>query len=344
MKRHAVWLRANLFATRPQGVLSLTILFLAGWALWSIAGWAVFDATWSGDSRDACSGGGACWAFIAARSRQIIFGFFPQMEIWRGGLAIGLAFGAVLLLWSGKLRPGARLGAVTGLLVLAAWLLSGGFGLPKIGTDLWGGFLLTFVITIAGCLAAFPLGVLLALGRQSQLAVVRILSTCFIEFWRGIPLITVLFMAAVMLPLFFPAGLEADKLVRALAGVALFAAAYIAEVVRGGLQALPRGQYEAAWSLGMGYWQTMILVILPQALRHVIPGLANVVIALFKDTTLVLIIGMFDFLGILHAALSDPAWLGLAMEAYLFAGLVFWIFCFGMSRAARALEHRGRSA
>jgi general L-amino acid transport system permease protein len=201
--------------------------------------------------------------------------------------------------------------------------------------------MLTLVITVVGIAVAFPLGVLLALGRRSGLPVIRALCVAFIELWRGVPLITVLFMASVMLPLFLPEGMETDKLLRALIGVSLFAAAYMAEVVRGGLQAVPRGQAEAAMALGLGGWRVMAFVVLPQALRHVIPGLINTVIGLFKDTTLVLVIGMFDFLGIVQAALADPEWLGFALEGYVFAALVYWVVCFGLSRLSLAVERRG---
>ncbi|HEX9880466.1 MAG TPA: amino acid ABC transporter permease, partial [Candidatus Binatia bacterium] len=193
-----------------------------------------------------------------------------------------------------------------------------------------------------GIVASFPLGIVLALGRRSELPVIRALATAFIEFVRGVPLITILFMASVMLPMFLPAGVNFDKLLRALVGVTLFAAAYMAEVVRGGLQAIPGGQYEAAASLGLGYWKSMVLVVLPQALRVVIPGIVNTFIGLFKDTTLVLIVGLFDLLGIVQAATTDPNWLGYTKEGYVFAGFVFWIFCFGMSRYSVHLEGRFR--
>jgi len=227
--------------------------------------------------------------------------------------------------------------------IVAFVLLTGGaFGLAPVATDKWGGLMLTLVVACVGMAASIPIGVLLALGRRSDMPVIRVLCVMFIEFWRGIPLITVLFMASVMLPLFLPPGMTFDKLLRALIGVSLFAGAYMAEVVRGGLQAIPRGQYEAAQSLGLGYWQTMGTVILPQALRLVVPGIANVAIALFKDTTLVLIISLFDFLGMIQTSLTDPKWLGFAVEGYVFAAAVFWVFCFSMSRFSVGLETDGR--
>jgi general L-amino acid transport system permease protein len=227
--------------------------------------------------------------------------------------------------------------------VFATVLLSGGvLGLEHVPTDFWGGLLVTLVISSAGIAAAFPLGILLALGRRSRMPIVRWLSVGFIEFVRGVPLITVLFMASVMLPLFIPDRWSIDKLLRALIMVALFSAAYLAEVIRGGLQAIPRGQFEAADALGLSYAQKMGLVVLPQALKLVIPGIVNSFISLFKDTSLVLIIGIFDLLGMVQSGLSTPKWLSPStpMTGYVFAGLVFWIFCFGISRYSQMLERR----
>lgn len=334
------WIRRNLFPTPASSLLTLVLGGIAGWLFVHFIDWAVINAVWFGDSKSSCSGEGACWAFITARAGQLAYGFFPEEARWRADIVMGLGLLSIGLLMIKRLPFATRIFALLATLAICYWLLAGGGALPEIESRLWGGFLLTLVITIVGCGLAFPLGILLALGRQSRLPIIRVICTGFIEFWRGIPLITVLFMASVMLPLFLPDGLELDKLLRALIGVILFAGAYMAEVVRGGLQSLPRGQYEAAMALGLGYWQTMRTVILPQALRRVIPGLINTVIGLFKDTTLVLIIGMFDFLGVLQAGLADPAWLGLAMEAYLFAALVYWVFCYGLSRLGKVLEAR----
>lgn len=212
--------------------------------------------------------------------------------------------------------------------------------LPHVETPLWGGLFLTLVIGVVGIVGSLPIGIVLALGRRSHMPIVRALCVAFIELWRGVPLITVLFMASVMFPLFLPEGMNFDKLVRALIGVMLFAAAYMAEVVRGGLQAIPRGQYEAAESLGLSYGKSMALVILPQALKMVIPGIVNTFIGLFKDTTLVLIIGLFDLLGMVQLAGTNPHWLGFSTEGYVFAGFLFWIFCFGMSRYSQRLEKK----
>ncbi len=224
------------------------------------------------------------------------------------------------------------------VLLICAW----DFGLTPVSTSVWGGLLVTLVIAITGIVASLPLGILLALGRRSQLPVVRMFSVIFIEFWRGVPLITVLFMSSVVLPLFLPEGVTFDKLLRALIGVALFSAAYMAEVVRGGVQALPKGQYEGAMALGLSYWQMMRMIILPQALKLVIPGIVNSFIALFKDTTLVLIIGLFDFLGMIQSSYSDSKWASpvQSLTGYLFAAMVFWLFCFAMSRYSIFMERR----
>jgi general L-amino acid transport system permease protein len=215
-----------------------------------------------------------------------------------------------------------------------------GFGLEYIATSLWGGLFLTLVVAGTGIAASLPIGILFALGRRSDMPAVRAVSIAFIELWRGVPLITVLFMSSVMLPLFLPEGVNFDKLLRALIGVALFSSAYMAEVVRGGLQAIPKGQYEAAAAMGLGYWQMMRLIILPQALKLVIPGIVNTFIGLFKDTTLVLIIGLFDLLGSVQIATTDPKWVAMYVEGYIFTALVFWIFCFSMSRYSMHIERK----
>jgi general L-amino acid transport system permease protein len=236
-----------------------------------------------------------------------------------------------------------RLAAVVMLAIAALLLILGiNLGLQPVETSVWGGLLVTLVIAITGIAASLPIGIVLALGRRSEMPIVRAVCVCFIEFWRGVPLITVLFMSSVMLPLFLPEGVTFDKLLRALIGVALFSAAYMAEVVRGGLQAIPKGQYEAGDAVGLAYWQKMRLIILPQALTIVIPGIVNTFIGLFKDTTLVLIIGLFDFLGQIQSSFSDSTWASpvQATTAYLFAALVYWVFCFSMSRYSIFTEHR----
>ena len=337
------WLRENLFSSPLNGALTLLALYLLYLALPPLLRWALLDADWSGDSAAACSGGGACWVFVRVRLQQFLYGFYPASQFWRVNLGFALLVALLVPLF---LRRFALKGWLVAFLLggypaLAFWLFHGGaFGLPVVETSRWGGLMLTLVLAGVGIVAALPGGVLLALGRRSEMPVVKALCIAFIELWRGVPLITVLFMASVMLPLFLPEGVNFDKLLRALIGIVLFQSAYMAEVVRGGLQAIPKGQYEAAAALGLSYWRMMGLVVLPQALKLVIPGIVNTLIALFKDTSLVLIIGLFDLLAIVQAAFTDPNWLGFAVEGYVFAGLVFWVFCFGMSRYSQHLERR----
>jgi general L-amino acid transport system permease protein len=272
-----------------------------------------------------------------------MYGFYPPDERWRVTLAFAILVVGVIPLFVSGFRPKVTLGAVLLLVypVVAFILFHGGvLGLREGETPLWGGLFLTLVLAGVGIVASMPLGVLLALGRRSDMPVVRMLCIGFIELIRAVPLITVLFMASVMLPLFLPEGVNFDKLLRALVGIVLFSAAYMAEVVRGGLQAIPNGQYEAAKALGLNYAKMTGLVILPQALKIAIPGIVNNFISLFKDTTLVLIIGLFDLLGMVQSALSDAAWLGFALEGYVFAACCFWIFCFGMSRYSMHIERK----
>lgn len=340
------WARRNLFPTPFDTMLNLALAALFAWILTLVLPWAIFDATWSGDSRADCDGSGACWAFVVNRFGQFIYGFYPPDERWRVNLAIAvLALGLTALLV--RAVPGKR---VTGLLMLlvyppfAFWLLKGGFlGLPEVATTRWGGLMLTLVIGVSGIVLSFPLGVALALGRRSDLPVIHGFSVVFIELWRGLPMVTVLFMAIVMLPYFLPAGMRLDSLGLAVTGIVMFQSAYLAEIVRGGLQAVPKGQYEAANALGFGYWRTTIYIVLPQAIRIMIPGLVNNSIALLKDTTLVMVVGLFDLLNIVTAGSSDPLWLGTATEGHVFVGLVFWTMCFGMSRYSHRLERSLRT-
>ena len=337
------WLRKNLFSSPLNSWLTLAAIYLLWLMIPPIVDWSFLQATWVGDSRAACqSNDGACWAFVDSRFSQFMYGLYPSTEVWR----VDMAFALLFILFVGFFTPGiARKWIATAILLpypIVAWLLfSGGvWGLEVVETSQWGGLFLTLVIAGVGIVASFPIGILLALGRRSELPIVRSLSIAFIELIRGVPLISVLFMASVMLPLFLPEGVNFDKLLRALIGITLFQSAYMAEVVRGGLQAVPNGQVEAAESLGLGYWRTMRLIILPQALKLVIPGVVNTFIALFKDTTLVMIIGMFDFLGIVQAATTDPKWLGTAVEGYVFCAAVYWLFCFSMSRYSISVERK----
>jgi general L-amino acid transport system permease protein len=346
------WLRANLFSSPANIALTLICVLLIVWVVPPLARFFVIDAVWSGADRDACLASpaqpnpGACWAFVRVWFSYFVYGFYPLGERWRVDLFfLTLAFGIVWLLRLSA--PRRDIGAFyffVILPILSFVLLHGArlVGLTVVPTVLWGGILVTVVVASIGMVFSLPLGVLLALARRSEKPVVKWAAVTFIEFVRGVPLITVLFMASVMLPLFVPDRLAPDKLVRALIGVALFASAYMAEVVRGGLAAVPRGQYEAARALGLTYWRIMGLVILPQALRVTLPNIVNTFIGLFKDTTLVFVVGIFDFLRTIEAARADPKWAApnTALTGYAFAALFYFVCCYGMSRYARRAEAR----
>jgi general L-amino acid transport system permease protein len=336
-KRTSPWSLTQVLISIIVGIL---LLILAS----KILRWGVLDATFSGRDRAACTGDGACWPFVTSRFGQFMYGFYPVAERWRVNLIGTLATIFVFYLFTSA--PLKRKVIASSLLLISGFLLlkGGVFGLMPIETTQWGGLFLTLVLALTGTLVSLPLGILLALGRRSPLPVVRTLAATFVEVVRGVPLITVLFLASVMLPIILPPGTHFDKLLRALIGITLFAAAYMAEVVRGGLEAIPKGQYEASHALGLSKVQTLALVILPQALRKVVPAIVNTWIGLFKDTTLVLIIGMFDLLGMVQAASTDPGWLGTSLEGYVFAGAIYWAFCFGLSRLSRRLEEQSTTA
>ncbi|MES9935471.1 MAG: amino acid ABC transporter permease [Sedimenticola sp.] len=337
------WLRTNLFSTWLNSGLTLLAAYMIYLTIPPLIDWAIIKADWFGDSRDACTSGGACWVFVNVRFDQFMYGLYPSEEYWRINLAFGLLVLLAIPLFIERFHYKGILAGVILFIypVIAYHLFAGGsFGLEPVETSKWGGLTLTLILSGVGIVASLPIGIVLALGRRSQMPIVKSVSVVFIEFWRGVPLITVLFMASVMLPLFLPEGSHFDKLLRAMIGIVLFQSAYMAEVVRGGLAAIPKGQYEAAESLGLSYWKMMGLIILPQALKLVIPGIVNTFIALFKDTTLVLIIGLFDLLGMVQTAITDSNWLGFSIEGYVFAALIFWIFCFGMSRYSQSLERK----
>jgi general L-amino acid transport system permease protein len=318
-------------------LLAVIALFLA----WKLIDWAFVQAVWQPDTRACRAAHGACWGFIADKHRFILFGTYPYEEHWRPAAATLLlislwVFSSIRIFWKWWL------GAIwiLGLTVIGILMWGGVFGLPHVENERWGGLILTLLLTTFGLAFAFPLSILLALGRRSTLPVIRGLCVAYIELIRGVPLISLLFMASVMLPLFLPAGVSVDKLLRAQIALILFAAAYLAEVVRGGLQAIPRHQYESAAALGLGYWRQMFYIILPQALRIAVPPLVNTFIGFFKDTSLVLIIGLFDLLSTIKVSLNDPAWTGFGVEAYLFAAALYFVFCFAMSQYSRRLEQQ----
>jgi len=342
------WLRANLFNSIPNTILTIGALYLLAVIIPPVVRWAVVDAVWHGETGRACRGGGACWAFIEEKGRFILFGRYPYAEHWRPLFTV-VIFIAMILASCDRRLWGRRLAVLwlAGLAAVGVLMWGGVLGMAYVEASLWNGLPLTLILATIGIVFAFPLAILLALGRRSRLPAVRAICVGYIELVRGVPLITVLFMASVMLPLFLPTGVTIDKLLRAQVAFILFAAAYLAEIVRGGLQAIPRGQYEAADSLGIGYWQRTRLIVLPQALAMVIPPLVNSFIGGFKNTSLVIIIGLFDLLGAANAALTDANWQGFYIEAYVFTAAIYWTFCFFMSRYSQMLErefNKGRQS
>ncbi len=397
-------LNKNINTNNFNAVLSLLIIFIIIKSTPPILSWFIVDASFAGDSKDVCSGSGACWTYIKVWFRRFMYGMYPNAEQWR----INLSFIALALLGSvgyfatEKLKKYLTLYYVVifpfiaflfifffisggpvffdfsyGIIAAVISLIIGFFipsrfkfyyfifvpitlyialkyfifyeelielgkldGLNWVETGAWGGLSLTFIISFFCLIFCFPIGMAFALGRRSDFPLIRYISIGFIEFWRGVPLITVLFMSAVMFPMFLPEDFFIDKLVRAIIAISLFEAAYVAEVIRGGLQALPRGQYEAAKSLGMGYWKMHIFVILPQALKLVIPGIANTFLALVKDTPLIFVVGLLEIVGMLNLAKTNPEWLGFAMEGYVFAAIIFWIICYAMSKYSYNLEQK----
>jgi general L-amino acid transport system permease protein len=346
------WLRQNLLSTPTNIVLTILVALLLVWVIPELVKFLFIDAVWTGTDRDACREIvqhreiGACWPFVWERWPYFVYGSYPIDERWRVDVFfVLLAIGVVWLLWLEA--PRRDIGMVyffivmpiTSFILLTGWAA---IGLPPVDTVLWGGVLVTIVVASVGIIGSLPIGILLALGRRSHMPAVRTFSVIFIEFVRGVPLVTVLFMASVMLPLFVPQEYEPDKLLRALIGIALFAAAYMAEVVRAGLQAIPKGQFEGAMAVGLGYWQMMRLIILPQALKITIPNIVNTYIGLFKDTTLVFIVGIFDFLRTVEVARIDPKWATpvTSTTGYAVAAIFYLTFCYAMSRYARAMEAR----
>ena len=338
-------LNKNVNTSNFNALLTLLIIFIIIKSIPPSMSWMILDANISGDSRDACTGTGACWTYIKVWFKRFMYGMYPNELHWRINIAfiLVIALGLIGLIKTEKLKKYLPLYYVVIYPIIAFliiyYLISGGaFGLEWVETGAWGGLSLTFIVSFFCLIFCFPLGMILALGRRSTLPVIRYISIGYIEFWRGVPLITVLFMSSVMFPMFLPEDFFMDKLVRVIIAITLFEAAYCAEVIRGGLQSLPRGQYDAAKSLGMGYWKMHIFVILPQALKLVIPGIANTFLALVKDTPLIFVVGLAELAGMLALAKTNPKWLGFAMEGYIFASIVFWIICYAMSKYSYNLE------
>lgn len=333
------WIRENLFSGWLSAAATLLVAFLLWQAIPPFVDWAFLDAVWRPDSKACRASEGACWGFIADKHRFILFGTYPYDEHWRPALSSALLvalwiFSGLRRFWNWRLIPV----WAAGLAVIAVLMWGGVFGLSYVYNERWGGLILTLLLSTFGVAIAFPLSILLALARRSRMPVIHWLAVAYIELIRGVPLISLLFMASVMLPLFLPEGVSIDKLLRAQIAMILFAAAYLAEVVRGGLQAIDREQYDAAAAIGLGYWGQMGFIILPQALRIAVPPLVNTIVAFFKDTSLVLIIGLFDLLSTIKVSLVEPAWTGFGVEAYIFASVVYFVFCFAMSMYSKSLE------
>jgi general L-amino acid transport system permease protein len=355
-----LWLKTNLFSSWINSLLTLASLYLLYIMIPPLLDWMIFNASFSFGTvnlfgfdikfseamatNQNCGREGACWPYIYEKLYMYTYGFYPRTETWRPNIVFGLTallFVIVPLVKHYKHKNRVTLSLIILYPLVSYILIAGGFGiLTPVSTDQWGGLLLTLIIASVGIIVSFPIGVLLALGRQSNLKVIKLFSTLFIEFIRAVPLITILFMASFVLPLFLESGNYFDKLLRALIGIALFQAAYFAEVVRGGLQAIPRGQYEAADAIGLSYFQKNILIILPQALKISIPNIVGSSISLFKDTTLVLIIGLFDMLAMVNLTSNDPYWLGRETEGFVFVTIVMWAILYTMSRYSRKLELR----
>jgi|TARA_B110000259_G_scaffold71361_1_gene84042 general L-amino acid transport system permease protein len=349
-----IWSKKNLFSSWLNALITILSIYFIYEVSVFFLNWAVFKAdfitNFKGEvilDRTFCSKNiepgsyGACWAIIHVRFHQFMYGFYPVEEVWRVNLVFAMLPVALASIFFNNIPYRKYLLYFTFIFpFIAFYLLYGGPNLTVIGTNKWGGLLVTLFLGVSGIALAFPISILLALGRRSQMPVISLICVVFIEFIRGVPLITLLFTANVMLPLFLPEGVSPDNLLRALVAVTLFQSAYMAEAIRGGLQAIPKGQLEAARSMGLTYWQSTIKIVLPQALRISIPPIVNTSIGLFKDTSLVLIVGLFDLLGIGRAALSDMSWTKLYNEVYVFVSLVFFIFCFAMSRYSLYLEKK----
>ena len=333
------WIKGNLFNGWFNSVITIAILYF----LWKIVPpfirWAFIDSLWISTGAQCHEAGGACWSIIPANIRFIIFGFFPYESQWRPLIAMILLVG--LLYYSQNRNHWKKPLAyawIIGLFIMGLLMKGGLFGLAPVESSQWGGLPLTLLLSVFGLTAAYPLGVVLALGRQSRLPAIKTVCIVYIELIRGVPLITLLFMSSVVFPLFLPEGITINKILRAQVAIIMFTAAYIAEVVRGGLQGMSKGQYEAAESIGLNYYQTMRLVILPQALKIVIPPTVSILISAFKDTSLVVIIALYDLLKTTQSVLSNPEWMGFSIEAYIFIAILYFLGCFSMSNYSRKLE------
>ena len=336
------WMRSQLFSSPINSLLTILSVWLLLATVPAMVDWFFINANATASTADECrQSSGACWAMIVEKHRIILFGLYPYDEQWRPLIATGILVASIVLSGWRKLWNMWLFALWTVSLTAVAILMWGGmFGLTYVENTQWGGLPLTLILSTFGIALAFPLGIVLALGRRSNMPAIKSICVVYIELIRGVPLISLLFMSAVMLPLFLPEGMNIDKLLRAQIAIILFAAAYMAETIRGGLQAIPKGQFEGADSLGLSYWQQMRLIVLPQALKIVIPPLVGLFIALFKDTSLVVIIGIFDLTQAAKVALTDQAWRGFSVEVYIFISAIYFVFCYSMSKYSQSLEKR----
>lgn len=338
------WLRANLFSSVWNTIATIVVVYLLVRVLPGLIDWLFLSANWSGSTQEACTKDGACWVFVKAWAKQFFYGSYPSEELWRVNLVIGLLLAVVLVsnYISKDLRQRVAVPLFLALPFLSIPILDGTWlGLTPVSSDLWGGFALNVMLAAASIIVAFPLGFLWALGRRSDMPFIRSVSVLLIEFFRGVPVLALFFMGSVMLPLFFPEGTNVHKLVRVWIVLTLFMAGYMAEVFRGGFQAIPNGQYEAADSLGLSFWQKTLLIILPQVIKISMPNILATFVMLFKNTTFLLIIGIFEMLSTTQTALTNSYWLGgHAAEGYIFVGVVFWTVCFSMSMLATSIERK----
>ncbi len=333
------WLRTNLFSTWYNSLLTVVILYVLWLTIPPFIRWALIDSLWMSTGKECHAADGACWSVIPANIRFIMFGFYPYDIQWRPASAVVMLVS--LLIFSQYRRNWKKSLLyiwIAGLVCMGVLMRGGVLGLSVVESTKWGGLPLTLLLSVFGLTAAYPLGILLALGRRSNLPAIKSLCVVYIELIRGVPLISLLFMSSVVFPLFLPEGVTVNNILRAQVAIILFTAAYIAEVVRGGLQGMSAGQYEAAESLGLNYYQTMRLIILPQALKIVIPPSVSILISAFKDTSLVVIIALYDLLKTTQSILGDPRWMGFSAEAYIFIAIIYFVCCFYMSNFSRKLE------
>ncbi|MBE8163380.1 MAG: amino acid ABC transporter permease [Bdellovibrionaceae bacterium] len=332
-------IKNNLFKGYFNSTVSVLLITGLLYVFYHLFLYFIVNGVWQGDADTCRASSGFCWSFIRAKFQYILVGLYPDDKLWRPALAFLLFAGFISYIKHPKHWHVKNFSYFGVILLLCAFLIRGGFfGLALVDSEQWGGLLLTIIVSVCGVVVAYPLGVLLALARRSSLPLLKYLSILYIEFIRGIPLISLLFMSAVLLPLFLPEGVEIGKLFRAQVAMIMFFSAYMAEIVRGGLQSIPNGQYEGAESLGLNYYQKMRKVVLPQALKVVIPPTVNTIIGFFKDTSLLVIIALFDLMYTAKAAVTDPSWVGFSVEAYLFIAAIYFILCFMMGKYAQYLE------